>query len=97
MFPGHVPSSQTQPPPELTLVPSGVGAPGDAEATFVSDISSDVTLGNDIIKANTTFCSATELVISLTTATSVGALAVDAIIKAGADQLFDTEASTLSG
>ena len=37
--PDHVPSNQTQPPTELALVPSGVGTPGSAEVTFVSDIS----------------------------------------------------------
>ena len=88
--------SQTQLPTDLTLAPSGVGTPGGTEVTFVSDISSDVSLGSEIIKANMTFCSATELVISLATTTSVVALAVDAIIKTGADQLFDTEANMLS-
>ena len=68
---------------KLALRPPDVCAPGSAEATFVSDISRNVTLGNEII--------------SLTTTMLVSALAVDAIIKAGADQLFDTEANTLSG
>ena len=88
-------SDQTQPPTELTLTPPAVSTPGSAEATFASDTSIDVTLGNEITKANTTFCGAT-LVISLTTTTSVSAFAVGAILKVEADQLFDTHANMLS-
>ena len=97
VLPDHVHSNQTQPPTERTLTPPDVCTPGSAEATFVSDISNDVTLGSEIIKANTTLCSATKLVISLTTTALVSAFAVDAILKAGADQLFDTEANMLPG
>ena len=61
----------------------------------MSDISSDVTLGSEVIKANTTFCGATKLAIPLTTSTSVDAFAVDAILKVGADKLFDTQANIL--
>ena len=68
-----------------------------AEATFVSNISSNVTLGSKVIKANTTFCGATKLVISLTTTMFVSAFAMNAILKMEADQLFDTHANMLSG
>ena len=83
MLPDSVLSDQTQLPTKLTFTPPAVSTAGNAEATFVSDISRNVTLGNEII--------------SLTTTMLVSALAVDAIIKAGADQLFDTEANALSG
>ena len=69
---------------------------GSTEATFVSDISSDVTLGSEAIKANPTFCGATKLVIPLTTSMLVGAFAVDAILKVDAGKLFDTQANILS-
>ena len=97
MRPDAVLSDQTQPPTELTLTPPAVSTAGNAEATFVSDISNDVTLESETIKANTTFCGATHLVISLTTTTSISAFAVDAILKVEADQPFDTHANTLSG
>ena len=71
ILPGAILSDQKQPPTELTLTTPVVSTGGSAEATFVSDISSNVTLGSEVIKANTTFCGTTKLVISLTMATSV--------------------------
>ena len=97
VLPDDIISGQTQPPTEPTLTPPAVSTRGNAEATFVSDISSDITLGSEITKANTTFCGTIKLVISLTTTMSVSAFAVDAIFKVEADQLFDTNANTLSG
>ena len=96
VLPDDVPSNQTQSPTELTLTPPDVCTQGSVDTTFVSDISSDVTLGSEIIKANTTFCGVTTLVISLTTIMSVSVFAVNAILKVEADQLFDTHANTLS-
>ena len=58
----------------------------------MSDISSDATLGSEVIKANTTFCGATKLVILLTMSTLVSAFAVDAILKVNVDKLFGTTA-----
>ena len=78
-------SYQNQPPIELALATAAVSTGGSIEATFVSGTSSDVTLGSEIIKANTTCCGATKLVISLTTSTLVSAFAVDAILKVEAD------------
>ena len=62
----------------------------------MSDISSDVTLGSEVTKANTTFCGATKLVIPLITSMLVSAFAVDAILKVDAGKLFDTQANILS-
>ena len=59
VLPDAVLSNQKQPPTELTLTPPTMSTGGSAEVTFVSDISSDVTLGSKIIKATTTFCGAT--------------------------------------
>ena len=71
-----------------------MGGGGNTEATFVSDISSDVSLGSKVIKTNTTFCGATKLVILLITSTLVSALAVDAILKVDTDTLFGTQSQT---
>ena len=69
---------------------------GGTGATLVSDISSGAFLASEIIKANTIFCGATKLVVSLSTSTPVNDFAVDAIIKAKADKLYDTQANKLT-
>lgn len=74
-----------------------VNTEGCTEATFVSGISRDACLQSEVIKANTTFFSATKLVVPLTTSTLVGAFAIDAIIKAKANKMYDLQANELSG
>ena len=62
----------------------------------MSDISSGAFLASEVMKANTIFCGTTKLVVLLSTSTSVNAFALDAIIKAKADKLYDTQANKLT-
>ena len=84
------------PTTELALKPATVSTEEGTEATFVSDISSDPSLGSEVIKANTILCGATKLVAPLTTSTSFSAFAVDAIIRIKPDKLYDIQANKLS-
>ena len=83
------------PAPEQRSRPMIVNTEGDTGATFVSNISSEAGLGNVVNKANTTIFNATQLVIHLTTSTSVSALITDVIITSKANKLHGTTANDL--
>ena len=59
----------------------------------MSDISSNASLASKFLKANMIVYGSIELVVSLTTSTSVNSFAVDAIIMTKLNKLYDTNAT----